>query len=72
MKMCLMGGVPGIFISYSNQDEWFTRFLHRHLTAEGLSVFMAWFLLSVASGGARQYFRILLKVFSQHNISRRE
>lgn len=30
-----------VFISYSSQDERSAQFLHRHLTAEGLSVFMA-------------------------------
>ena len=30
-----------IFISYSTSDEQFAQFLHRHLTNEGLSVFLA-------------------------------
>lgn len=30
-----------VFISYSSSDEGFARFLHRHLTGEGLTVFLA-------------------------------
>jgi hypothetical protein len=33
--------MPDLFISYSSQDERFAQFLHRHLLAEHLTVFMA-------------------------------
>lgn len=33
--------MPDVFISYSSADEGFARFLHRHLSGEGLSVFLA-------------------------------
>lgn len=33
--------MPDVFISYSNDDERFARFLHRHLRAENLNVFLA-------------------------------
>lgn len=33
--------MPDIFISYSTNDEPFAQFLHQHLRAEGLDVFMA-------------------------------
>ena len=33
--------MPDVFISYSNQDEAFANFLYKHLTQEGLDVFLA-------------------------------
>ena len=33
--------MPDIFISYSTKNEKFAKFLHRHLTSEGLDVFLA-------------------------------
>ena len=33
--------MPDIFISYSNRDQKFADFVHRHLALEGLDVFMA-------------------------------
>lgn len=33
--------MPDVFISHSSADDGFARFLHRHLTGEGLSVFLA-------------------------------
>src|ERR1700680_1009066 len=33
--------MPDVFISHSSADRQFAEFLHRHLTSEGLSVFLA-------------------------------
>lgn len=33
--------MPDVFISYSSSDEPFAQFLHRHLSDEGLNVFLA-------------------------------
>jgi hypothetical protein len=33
--------MPDVFISHSSADRSFAEFLHRHLTSEGLSVFLA-------------------------------
>jgi hypothetical protein len=33
--------MPDVFISHSSADRQFAEFLHRHLTSEGLSIFLA-------------------------------
>ena len=50
--------MPDVFISYSSHDEEFAQFLHRHLAAEGLDVFLASVSLAPAAGGVLQSLRI--------------
>jgi hypothetical protein len=40
--------MPDVFISYSSQDEQLAQFVYKHLTNEGLSVFLAF--ISLKSG----------------------
>lgn len=51
--------MPDVFISYSSSDEPFAKFLHRHLSDEGLSVFLASVSLNPGDKWSEEIFKSL-------------